>query len=132
MLLRTILILSGTVAAAACVPGSPIYLGAGFATIHGTLFALEDMSPIPGAEVCMFGADTTCVRTELDGTYKAFVTDSTINISFRLPRARPAVIEGVQVYFDETYEINCVMSTRLTLSTDPGSCREEMRPARNR
>lgn len=129
MRLRTILTISA--AALACVPGSRIYLGTGFATIRGTLFALEDMMPIPGAEVCVFGSVTTCVRTNLAGTYEAFTTDSIIDISFRLPGARPAVINGVEIHANETYEIDCVMSTRLTLSTDPGSCREGVRPARN-
>jgi hypothetical protein len=132
MQLRSILAITTLGALAACVPGSPVYFGSGFSTVSGTLFALEDMTPIASAEVCFFGSDTTCVRTEPDGTYEAFVTEvEPVEIRFRLTGARPAIISDLLLMPEEAYLIDCVMSTLMTLSTEPGSCRENRTPAGN-
>jgi hypothetical protein len=132
MRLPKILIILAVPALAACVPGSPIYIGAGFANIRGTLFALEDMQPIPGAEVCIFGSDTTCVRTGPDGNYRTTPTKpGIVTIRFRLTGARPAAIEGFEIFLNQDYQIDCVMSTRMTLSTETGSCREDHLPTEN-
>ncbi len=126
MRLRTIFTFGAACFFFACVPGSPVYLGGGFATFNGMLYALEDMEPIANAEVCLFSADTSCVRTKQDGSYEVFATsEGATDVRFRITGARPAVVTGIEVVFDEFYEVNCVLSTRMTLSTESGSCRED-------
>lgn len=124
MHIRTVLA-TGILGVAACVPGTPVYLGAAYATVQGSVFSLEDRTPIAGAEVCMLGADTTCARTDLEGAYKLFSTEpQTVSITFRMAGARPAMVDSVSVVPPGTYIVDCTMSTIVTISTAMGSCRE--------
>ncbi|MFQ5551726.1 MAG: carboxypeptidase-like regulatory domain-containing protein [Gemmatimonadales bacterium] len=123
MQLRKLLIL-GAFLLAGCMPGTLIYLGPEFATVRGAVFSLEGHTPLPGAEVCLYGSDTTCVRANDNGEYRIFLArEETVTLRYRVAGARPAVIMGIHLTPPEVVILNCTLSTRLTLSTEPGACR---------
>ena len=124
--------LASTLAAlafAACVPGSPVYIGkADTVTFEGEVYAFEDRVPVPQAEVCLFGTDTLCVRADNKGhywmsTYGSMVMDdSTVVLRFRIQGGQPAYSTQVGMTDDEKREVSCAISNRVTLSNQPRAC----------
>ena len=119
----------GVLASAACVPGSPVYIGrADTVTFEGEVYVFEERVPIPQAEVCLFGTDTLCVRADSKGhywmsTYGSMVMDdSTVVLRFRIDGVQPAYSTQVGMADDEKRMVNCAISNRVTLSNQPRTC----------
>lgn len=107
----------------ACVPGGPIYFGPPVGTIRGAVFSLEDNQAVPNSEICVLGSDTTCVRANGEGKYDVkWATKEKVDVRFRIPGVRPALVEDVEVVLGEVVVVDCVLSTRVSLSTAPGAC----------
>ena len=116
-------------ACAACVPGSPVYIGtADTVTFEGEVYVFEERVPVPHAEVCLFGTDTLCVRADSKGhywmsTYGSMVMDdSTVVLRFRIDGVQPAYSTQVGMTDDETRVVSCAISNRVTLSSQPRAC----------
>ncbi len=114
---------------AACVPGSPVYIGrADTVTFEGKIYVFEERIPAPQAEACLFGTDTLCVRADDDGhywmsTYGSMVMDdSTVVLRFRIGGVPPAYTTLVGLTDDEKRVVNCAISNRVTLSNQPRAC----------
>lgn len=114
--------------AAACVPGGPIYVGPPVATIEGHVYTYELQTPAAGAEVCVFGTDTLCLEADRSGSYRAQLrdrqipADGTVRVRFRLAGLAPAVARLDSVLPGERRQLDCAISNRLTLSTEPADC----------
>jgi hypothetical protein len=114
---------------AACVPGSPVYIGrADTVTFEGKVHVFEQRVPVPQAEVCLFGTDTLCVRADNNGhywmsTYGSMVMDdSTVVLRFRMDGMQPAYSTQIGMRGDEKRVVNCAISNRVTLSNQPRAC----------
>jgi len=114
---------------AACVPGSPVYIGrADTVTFEGDIYVFEEKVPAPQAEACLFGTDTLCVRANNDGHYwmstygSVVMDDSTVVLRFRIEGGQPAYSTLVGLTRKEAREVNCAISNRVTLSNEPRAC----------
>ncbi len=114
---------------AACVPGSPVYIGrADTVTFEGKIYIFEDRTPAPQAEACLFGTDTLCVRANDDGHYwmstygSVVMDDSTVVLRFRMDGMQPAYSTQIGMRGDEKRVVNCAISNRVTLSNQPRAC----------
>lgn len=120
--------LAAVAALAACVPGSPIYFGPPIITIEGTVFAFETQEPIPNAEVCAFGADTTCVQADRTGRYRLALAVEHVDergeltLRFRIGGIRPAVTTVEHLEPGTVTAVSCAISTRMSLSREPTAC----------
>jgi hypothetical protein len=115
-------------AAAACVPGGPIYVGPPPVTLQGLVFSLEDQRPLANAEVCVFGTDTLCLASDLNGEYKAQMRDimllegQALTVRFRPQGYPPAFAKLTDIEPGEVTRVDCGVSSRLTLSAEPATC----------
>ena len=116
------------IAAAACSPTGPLYIGPPRVVLEGTVEVFEERRAIPNAEVCVFGTDTLCVATDQNGTYQAGMSQgmllegASLTVRFRaqgLPTAL-AELEGVET--GEVTQVDCAISNRFTLSNRPVTC----------
>ena len=114
---------------AACVPGSPVYIGiSDTVTFEGEIYVFEERVPAPQAEVCLFGADTLCVQANSKGhywmsTYGSIVLeDSTVTLRFRIGGLQPAYSNQTSLSTDEKRVVSCAISNRVTLSNQPRAC----------
>jgi hypothetical protein len=112
----------------ACVPGGPIYVGPPIVNLQGVVYSIEDRTPLPGAEVCVFGADTVCIAADQRGRYAAYVRDRQllegghVRVRFRLTGLRPAFADLDSLAPGDQITLDCAISTRMTLGTDPVPC----------
>jgi hypothetical protein len=120
--------LSSAAALAACVPGGPIYFGAPIVNLQGAVYSIEDRAPLAGAEVCVFGADTVCIAADQDGRYAGYVRDRQllegghVRVRFRIAGLRPAFADLDSLVPGDQVTLDCAISTRMTLGTDPVPC----------
>ena len=126
-MLRTLTVAAAGLVICACVPGGPIYLGPPVVTLRGTVYSTESGAPIPRAEVCVFGADTTCIAGERDGTYRAQIKESqllhgAVQVRFRVSGLRPAIASLDSLTPGDKVTLHCSISTRMSLGTDPIPC----------
>lgn len=85
------------------------------------MIAFETGEPIPSAEVCVLGADTSCVRADARGRYRLRVLAGTVTVRFRTPGSRPALVRGVMLEQGSNVHVSCAMSSRISL-TDEAAC----------
>jgi hypothetical protein len=117
-----------TLVAAACVPGGPIYVGPPAVKLEGQVYVVEEQRPLPNAEVCAFGADTVCVATDTQGHFRVefrstiLLQGGALTLRFRTSGLPPAVAELHNVTPGEMTRVDCGISNRLTLSTEPATC----------
>lgn len=88
------------------------------ATLDGSVFAFETGEPIPYAEVCVFGGDTTCVRADAKGGYRVRVSVGTVTVRFRTAGRPFAVVRGVEVAARSTVHVSCALSGRVSLADE--------------
>jgi len=86
-------------------------------TLSGSVVAFETGEPIPHAEVCVFGSDTTCVRADARGRYHARVRPGTVTVRFRSAGMPLAFVRDVAVAAGDT-QVSCAMSGRLSLADE--------------
>lgn len=96
--------------------------------IEGNVFFAESGTPVPHAEVCLFGMDTTCVRADRGGDYRVRVTEQTIVLRFRSGQLPPAGSDSLRVIPGSRSRVDCGLSQRLVISDRPLPC--QPRPAR--
>jgi hypothetical protein len=99
-------------------------LGFGPATSHinGWVYSVEQQTPLRYAEVCLFGVDTTCVRTDAKGYYELTTTAQTAVLRFRYGSLTPAASDPVTVVPPARYTVSCALSNRMVLADRPVPC----------
>ena len=90
--------------------------------IEGLIYAIEEQRPLPRAEVCAFGLDTTCVRADGEGHYRIRLLEQTVVLRFRFGSLPPAVSDTLSVVPPGRITINCGLTSRLVLSDEPLPC----------
>jgi hypothetical protein len=112
----------------ACTPSSRVYVGPPRVLLRGIVQVFEQQQALPNAEVCVFGTDTLCVRTDQSGTYQAgmaqemLLEGNSLVVRFRAQGLPTAVAEIEDIVVGETTELNCGISNRFTASTQPRAC----------
>jgi len=91
-------------------------------TIEGNVYLAESAEPIPHAEVCVFGMDTTCVRANAQGYYRIRLSEQTIVLRFRSGQLTPAASDTLRVTPPGRYRVDCGISGRLVISDRPLRC----------
>lgn len=92
------------------------------AQVNGHVYLAETGKPIPQAEVCAFGEDTTCVRANDNGFYRLYLTAQTVTLRFRFSRlAPPGLLHDVHVGTNST-SIDCTLTNRPSASGQPIPC----------
>lgn len=91
-------------------------------TIQGTVQQAPSYLPAPFAEVCVFGADTVCVRADRDGHYKLRLTEQAFWIRFRFGNQHPHQSASLRITVGQTLEVNCALVDRVILNDDPVAC----------
>ncbi|NIM51155.1 MAG: hypothetical protein GTN62_14540 [Gemmatimonadales bacterium] len=123
-----VLAFAASLLASACVPGGPIYLGPPLVTLEGQVYSFEERVPLPGTEVCVFGADTVCVESDREGRFKVQLkesqvgTESSVTVRFRTPGLQPAIAEVKELTPGQATTVNCAISNRFTVSRRPNAC----------
>ena len=122
MQFRIPLTLATLAAAAACVPGSPIYFGPPLSTLEGRVFDAETATPIARAEICIFGADTSCLRATEDGAYQFKVFEQIVSVRFRSSGFSTAMVDTVRLVTDSLVVVDCALTSRVVVSNRPVRC----------
>jgi hypothetical protein len=86
------------------------------------VYSLENQAPLPQAEVCAFGLDTTCVRTDSRGRYSLSLTEQTVVFRFRYGALQPAASDTIRVLPPQRYTVNCSITNRMIVSDQPVPC----------
>jgi hypothetical protein len=119
---------ASVLAAPACVPGGPVYIGPPVVTIEGYVYQYESQTPAVAAEVCAFGTDTLCIATDGDGHYRTafretfLLADSSVSVRYRIEGLRPAIVVLTQLMPGETTVSDCAISNRVALTREPAVC----------
>jgi hypothetical protein len=92
------------------------------ALVEGTVYLADDGTPVPHAEVCAFGLDTTCVRADEAGHYRMRRTEQTVTLRFRVGQLPPAASDSLRVVPPGRYQVDCAVSSRLVISDRPQPC----------
>ena len=117
-----------TLAVAACVPGSPIYLGPPAVSLEGDVVSFEDRQPLPRTEVCVFGTDTLCVAADENGHFKTatkaemLLEGGALTVRFRAAGRQAAVAQLDSVQTGVTTRVDCAVSSRFSVSSGPVAC----------
>jgi hypothetical protein len=90
--------------------------------VEGSVFTAEAGTPIPHAEVCVFGADTVCVRANNEGRYRVRIPEQTVVVRFRSGQLTPAASDSLHVAAAGRYRVDCGISGRLVISDRPLPC----------
>jgi hypothetical protein len=128
--MRLLVVLAAAiVAASACVPGSPVYVGPyAVVTFEGNIYVFETREPAGLAEVCAFGADTTCIRADEKGHYwmqirAEILGDSgEVTLRFLAQGMHPAAVHLSDLEVDSKTFVDCSISNRASLSSEPRAC----------
>ncbi len=91
--------------------------------IIGAVYLASTNQPIPYAEVCAFGADTTCDRADGNGHYSLFVVPQIVTLRFRYnTTSPPGLLRDVTVTTAKPVVANCALSDRVSLNLTPVPC----------
>lgn len=90
--------------------------------VEGRVQQAPSYAPAAYAEVCVFGSDTTCIRTGRNGHYKIKLTEQTVWLRFRFGNQHPHRSGTVHVVPGTHTEVDCALADRMVLSTDPLPC----------
>lgn len=91
--------------------------------VEGNVFLAETGRPLPRAEVCAFGMDTTCIRADDEGHYRIRISEQTLVLRFRSAQLPPAASDSIRVTPPGRYQVDCGISNRLVISDRPLPCR---------
>jgi hypothetical protein len=86
------------------------------------VYSIEDQAPLPQAEVCALGLDTTCVRADSKGRYSLSLPEQTLVLRFRFGALTAAGSDTIRLTPPQAYTVNCALSNRLVLSDNPVPC----------
>lgn len=116
---RTLLAVAALGSTVACWAQQRHLLGSSqpVTVLTGSVVSFETGAPIPQAEVCVFGSDTTCVRADTQGRYRAQVRPGTVTVRFRLTGMPPAFVRAAVITAGNA-QISCAMSGRLSLADE--------------
>ena len=127
--MRRLLVMVTALTAPACVPGSPVYMGADpVVTFEGEVYVFETREPAGLAEVCAFGADTLCVRANERGHYwlqvraQILLEGGEMTLRFRVPGMHPSAARLSEVEADSKTTVSCSISNRASFSMEPRAC----------
>lgn len=100
------------------------FLGFGPPTgiVEGWVQQAPSFAPAARAEVCVYGADTVCVRADQNGHYRVRLTEQTVWLRFRLGNQHPHRTEPFPVIVGGRVEVSCAIADRLVVSPDPVPC----------
>ena len=115
---RTLLLLTALGSSTACWAQGTLSRTGPLAILDGAVIAFETGDPVPRAEVCVFGGDTTCVRADPSGRYRTRVPAGTVTVRFRTPGLPLAVVRDVELTPGATVHLSCAMSGRLSLAEE--------------
>jgi hypothetical protein len=115
---RTLLI----VALLALSSGCYLFFGPPRSRIQGWVHSADDQTPLPRAEVCVFGLDTTCIRADANGRYSISLPEQSVWIRFRYGAAAPAASDTIHLRPPTRYTVNCAITSRLVLTDHPLPC----------
>lgn len=90
--------------------------------IVGWVYSLEGEVPLPRADVCALGRDTTCVRADGKGRYALKLTAQTVVLRFRYGSLPPAESDSIHLRPPQGYTVNCALTNRLVLSDRAVAC----------
>jgi hypothetical protein len=90
--------------------------------VEGNVFFAESGAPIPFAEVCAFGLDTTCVRADSRGHYRVRLPVQTTVLRFRSGQLPPAGSDTLRVNEGDRLTVDCGIAGRLVISDRPLPC----------
>ena len=109
---------------AALATGGCALLGFGPPTgvIEGWVQQAPSFTPAAFAEVCVYGADTLCKRTDRNGHYRFRLTEQTVWLHFRFGNQHPHRSESFSIVTGSRIEVSCALADRLVVSTDPVPC----------
>jgi len=115
--------------AAACYPGSPVYVGPyAVVTFEGDVYVYETRQLAAMAEVCAFGADTTCISADEKGHYwmqiraEILLDSGDVTLRFRAPGMHPSVVNLTGIEVDSKSIVDCSVSNRASFSNEPRAC----------
>jgi hypothetical protein len=91
-------------------------------TVEGKVFTAEAGTPLPHAEVCVFGADTVCIRADKKGHYRIRVTEQTVVLRFRAGQLPLAASDPLHVTAPGRFQVDCGISGRLVIADRPLPC----------
>jgi hypothetical protein len=95
--------------------------------VEGDVFTAEAGTPIPHAEVCVFGMDTVCVRADARGHYRLRLTEQTVVLRFRAGRLPPAASDSLRVTPPNRVQVDCGIAGRLVITDRPVPCQAPAR-----
>lgn len=127
--MRWIVLVTGVAVFPACVPGNPVYFGPPVVTLEGDVAVFETGQPLPETEVCVFGADTVCLKADSKGHYWTQIREQTllehgaVTVRFRAPGLPLAVAELRDLTPGQKSTADCAISDRVTLAGGPLPCR---------
>jgi hypothetical protein len=84
--------------------------------VEGQVFSAGSGAPIPHAEVCVFGMDTTCVRADSRGQYRVRLPEQIIVLRFRAGQLPPAGSDTLHVTLASRITVDCGISERLVIT----------------
>jgi hypothetical protein len=116
---RHLLALAATAALTGC---ALLGFGPKTALVEGTVYLADSGTPVPHAEVCAFGLDTTCVRADENGRYRMRRMEQTISLRFRAGQLPAAASDSLRVVPPGRYQVDCAISGRLVISDRPQPC----------
>jgi len=90
--------------------------------VEGDVFFAESGAPIPHAEICAFGLDTTCVRADSRGHYRVRLAEQTTVLRFRAGQLPPAGSDTLRVNRGDLLKVDCGIAGRLVISDRPLPC----------
>ena len=115
---------TGLALLAAATSGGCAFLGFGPPTgiIEGWVQQAPSFTPAAYAEVCVYGADTSCARADRDGHYRIRLTAQTVWVRFRFGSQHPHRTEAFPIVIGGRIEVSCALADRLVVSPDPVPC----------
>ena len=90
--------------------------------IEGWIYAVDERRPLPRAEVCAFGIDTTCVRANAEGHYRIRIEDQIVVLRFRYGSLPPAASDTLRIVPPGRLTVNCGLTSRLVLTDNALPC----------
>lgn len=125
MRIRYWLILAASLGIAGCTfaRGFKGVLAPATQEVSGVVYLASTNKPIPYAEVCAFGADTTCDRADGKGHYSLFIVPQVVTLRFRYnTNSPPGLLTNVSVTSAKPVVANCALSDRVSLNLTPVPC----------
>lgn len=106
----------------ALLAGGCVLFGPPTTVVEGWIYAIDEQRPLPRAEVCAFGLDTTCVRANGDGHYRIKLVEQIVVLRFRYGSLPPAASDTLRIVPPGRLTLNCGLTSRLVLTDSALPC----------